>query len=178
MLSCQSGEATKEKDEGETKEEQVDNELTIVDEPSFETLSFPSEDDLEITADLYHASTDGPVVVLCHQAGWSRGEYKETAKTLQERGYNCLAVDQRSGGAVNDTDNETFKRAEAAGKGTEFLDAEQDIVAAVNYMSERYGKPVILVGSSYSAALSLKVAAENDNVRAVLSFSPGEYFGG
>ena len=33
------------------------------------------------------------------------------------------------------------------------------------------------MGSSYSAALGLKVAKENPNVKAVLSFSPGEYFG-
>ena len=178
IVACQSGETTKETESGEKKEEMVVEEpKQEEDNVSFETLTFPSEDGLEITADLYHASTEGPAVVLCHQAGWSRGEYIETAKKLQERGYNCLAVDQRSGGGVNDVENETFKRAKAAGKATEFLDAEQDIVAAVNFMSERYGKSVILIGSSYSAALSLKVTVENENVRAVMSFSPGEYFG-
>ena len=39
-------------------------------------------------------------------------------------------------------------------------------------------KKVVLVGSSYSASLSLKIAAEHPElVDAVASFSPGEYFG-
>jgi hypothetical protein len=33
-----------------------------------------------------------------------------------------------------------------------------------------------LLGSSYSASLVLKVAAENNKVEAVIVFSPGEYF--
>ena len=39
-----------------------------------------------------------------------------------------------------------------------------------------YQQKIILVGSSYSASLVLKIAKENDKVRAVASFSPGEYF--
>ena len=139
--------------------------------------NFPSLDGLEITADLFHVADDAPVFVLCHQARYNRTEYTETAKALMARGYNCLATDQRSGGVLNDQDNETAKRATAKGLPTSYLDAEPDIIAAVNYMAEKYNQQVILVGSSYSASLRLKVAKENPNVKAVLSFSPGEYFG-
>jgi dienelactone hydrolase len=86
-------------------------------------------------------------------------------------------VDQRSGDAVNGVTNETAARAKAKKLGREYLDAEPDILAAVNWAANRSGKPVILVGSSYSASLALKVAKENANVRAVAAFSPGEYFG-
>lgn len=141
------------------------------------TITFPSLDGLEITADLYHVGDDAPVFVLCHQARYNRTEHTETAKTLMARGYNCLATDQRSGGLLNDQDNETTKRATAKGLPTAYIDAEPDIIAAVNYMAKKYNQPVILVGSSYSAALGLKVAKENPNVKAILSFSPGEYFG-
>ena len=141
------------------------------------TITFPSADGLEITADLYHVGDNAPVFVLCHQARYNRTEHTETAKALMARGYNCLATDQRSGGVLNDQDNETAKRATAKGLPTNYLDAEPDITAAVNFMADKYKQQVILVGSSYSAALGLKVAKENPYVKAVLSFSPGEYFG-
>lgn len=141
------------------------------------TITFPSLDGLEVTADLFHVGDNAPCFVLCHQARFNRTEHTETAKALMARGYNCLATDQRSGGVLNDQDNETAKRATAKGLPTNYLDAEQDIIAAVNYMAKKYNQPVILVGSSYSAALGLKVAKENSNVKAILSFSPGEYFG-
>jgi len=141
------------------------------------TITFPSLDGLEITADLFHVADDAPVFVLCHQARYNRTEHTETAKALMARGYNCLATDQRSGGVLHDQENETANRATKKGLPTTYLDAEIDIIAAVNYMAEKYQQKVILVGSSYSAALGLKVAKQNPFVKAVLSFSPGEYFG-
>lgn len=145
--------------------------------PTMTTITFPSLDGLEITADLFHVADDAPVFVLCHQARYNRTEHTETAKALMARGYNCLATDQRSGGVLNDQENETANKAKAQGLPMSYLDAEPDIIAAVNYMAEKYQQKVILVGSSYSAALGLKVAKENPNVKAILSFSPGEYFG-
>jgi dienelactone hydrolase len=96
---------------------------------------------------------------------------------LQSAGYTCLAIDQRSGDVANDIVNETAKRAKLQRKPTEYLDAEQDMVAAINWLHERYHRPVILVGSSYSAGLALKIARTNEHVRAVAAFSPGEYYG-
>jgi alpha-beta hydrolase superfamily lysophospholipase len=142
------------------------------------TVTFDSEDGLEMTADQYHIKLDKPVIILCHQAGWSRGEYKEIAVTLNELGFNCIALDQRSGGSVNDISNQTAANARAEGKGQTFLDAEQDIRAAITKYAAEYNKNVILWGSSYSSSLALKVAAENDKVDKVLSFSPGEYLPG
>ncbi len=51
------------------------------------------------------------------------------------------------------------------------------MIAAINYAYQKSGKKVVLVGSSYSASLALKIAATNKKVSAVLAFSPGEYFG-
>ena len=140
-------------------------------------LNFPSLDGLLITADLYEVSAEAEMIVLCHQAGWSRGEYLETAKWLNDMGYNCLAIDQRSGKGVNEVENETAALAKSKKLKQSYLDAEQDICAAVQFAAERSGKDVILVGSSYSASLVLKVAAEHDGIKAVAAFSPGEYFG-
>ncbi len=174
--SCSNPETTQEKTKP-SQTEKATSPTTKKSEPAMTTITFPSLDGLEITADLFHVADDTPVFVLCHQARYNRTEHTETAKALMARGYNCLATDQRSGGVLNDQDNETAKRAAAKGLPMNYIDAEPDIIAAVNYMAEKYKQPIILVGSSYSAALSLKVAKENPNVKAVLSFSPGEYFG-
>ncbi len=140
-------------------------------------VSLNAADGLEITADLYEVDPVCQMVILCHQAGWSRGEYRETAKWLNTKNFNCLAIDQRSGEGVNDVNNETAARAKQQGKGQSYLDAEQDIVAAVHWAQARTGRRVVLVGSSYSASLVLKIAMDMDEVMGVAAFSPGEYFG-
>lgn len=96
-----------------------------------------------------------------------------------EWGYNCMAIDQRSGDAVNDVKNETAARASEQGLSGDYIDALPDIEAAVDYLSTKAGgEQIIILGSSYSSALVLKVANESDKVRAVASFSPGEYYDG
>lgn len=142
------------------------------------TLTFPSLDGVTITADLYHVADSLPVMLLCHQASYSRGEYIETAHQLNQWGFNCLAIDQRSGKSVNGVKNQTHWDAQEKGRPTNYPDAEIDLIAAINYLVIRYQQDVILLGSSYSASLALKLANEHDRVRAALAFSPGEYFRG
>lgn len=139
-------------------------------------INFPSKDGLLITADHYKINDISPVIILCHQAGYSRGEYLETAKELNKLGFNCIAVDQRTGGVVNGIKNETAALAKSKNKPSNYIDAEQDIIAVVDYAFQLYKKRVILFGSSYSASLALKIGKENEKVAAVIAFSPGEYF--
>jgi dienelactone hydrolase len=144
-----------------------------------EKLNFNSSDGLEITADSYFSNPEtAPLILLFHQAGWSRGEYKEIAPKLNALGFNCIAVDQRSGGEVNEVVNETFTRAVEKKLGTTYVDAEIDIVAAIEFAKKKYTKAsqLIIWGSSYSAGLVLKIAGERDDIGAVLAFSPGEYY--
>jgi len=146
---------------------------------SVQTITFLSEDSLIISADVYikHKLTS-PLIVLFHQAGWSRGEYIEIAPKLNDLGFNCIAVDQRSGEKVNGVINKTHIRAATTNKPTAYLDAYVDMVSTLNYAKENYSKGKLLVwGSSYSAALVIKLASEqNDKIDGVLAFSPGEYF--
>jgi len=143
-----------------------------------QNIEFPSSDELKITADLYVKDPGFPYVLLCHQARFSRGEYIETAPKLNKLGFNCMAIDQRSGGHANNIINDTAERAKQQKKPTEYVDAEQDIRAAVDYLYKKAGKPIILVGSSYSASLVLIIANGNEKVAKVISFSPGEYIKG
>ena len=148
-------------------------------EKDYKTITFPSADDVKITADLYmpHGKTK-PFIVLCHQAGWSRGEYREIAPKLNELGFNCMAIDQRSGNEVNKVANETMKAASAANKPVTFVDAEPDMIAAIKFARANHAEgKVILWGSSYSSALALRIAGEEPAlIDGVLAFAPGEYF--
>ena len=89
-----------------------------------------------------------------------------------------MAVDLRSGKEVNRVANETMSRAKAKGRGTAYIDAMQDIEATLAYVRNHYAEDkVIAWGSSYSAALVLKVAGDKPElVDGVLAFAPGEYF--
>ncbi len=146
-----------------------------------ETISFPSIDGLQITADTHieHPDKKIPFVVLFHQAHWSRrGEQQEIAPKLNQLGFNCMAVDLRSGKEVNGVVNVTMPRAKAENKGTTYVDALQDMEAGLKYARNHYAEDkVIAWGSSYSAALVLKIAADRPElVDGALTFAPGEYF--
>lgn len=155
----------------------VEDEPDMIDSPRTETIEIPSLDSLMITADLKHISIDHDLILFCHQAGWSRGEYKAIADTFYRLGFNCLAIDQRSGNAVNDVPNATAQRAEAAELSQSYADAEQDIIAALNWAKEHYDGQILLLGSSYSAGLVLKIAAATPKrIGKVMAFSPGEYY--
>ncbi len=98
---------------------------------SGETINFKASDGVNVTADLYMPhETSAPFIILYHQAGYSRGEYLSIAPQLNAMGFNCMAVDQRSGDKVNGIINETHKGAVAANLPTEYLDAIPDMEAA------------------------------------------------
>jgi len=142
-------------------------------------LHFTSMDGVSVSADLYmEYPQKRPFVILFHRAGWSRGEYVQIAPRLVKMGFNCMAVDLRSGGSINGVRNMTAISAKSLGKKTGFLDAEKDVLAAVSYARKGPAKGVLILwGSSYSASLVIKAAAEHPKLcDGLLLFSPGEYF--
>ena len=140
------------------------------------TITFYAKDSVLITADTYFLNDIEPTVLLCHQAGFSRGEYLETAKKINILGLSCMAIDQRSGKAVNGVINRTAKNADSKLKNVGYAGAKQDLEAAIDHLYELNGnQPIILVGSSYSASLALWLGSENKKIKAVAAFSPGEY---
>ena len=143
------------------------------------TTTFSTEDGVTVTADLYLIENEeAPFIILFHQAGYSRGEYLEIAPKLNELGFNCMAIDQRSGKGVNGIENSTFKNASQLGKKTKYPDAIPDLEAALQFVRNKYNPSKLIIwGSSYSAALVLYIGSKHPNeVHGILSFSPGEYF--
>lgn len=140
------------------------------------TVTFSSGDGLEITADEYIIVNDNPYILLFHEQESSRGEYQTIARRLCKMDYNCLAVDVRNGGNKNFVSNETVKNCRENKCSTGVNDIELDLLAAIEYTFNKSGQPVVLFGSGSNGSLCLKLAKENDNVRAVIALSPGEYF--
>ncbi|MEN8187889.1 MAG: alpha/beta hydrolase [Bacteroidota bacterium] len=142
-------------------------------------IHFNAEDGVKITADLYLLpQPDAPIIILYHQARFSRGEYKEIAPKLNKLGFSCIAIDQRSGNEVNNVVNQTHLEAVKLKKATEYIDAIPDVEAALRYVKKNFTpKKVIIWGSSYSSSLVLYMGGKYpDDVNGILAFSPGEYF--
>ena len=109
---------------------------------------------------------------MFHQAGANgRAEYASITPKLTAKGYNVLQVDQRSGGSSFGSENRTVK---ARGGKTDYCAAYSDMEGALSYVKTLDpDSKVFAWGSSYSAALSLKLASEHgEDPTGVLSFSP------
>ena len=133
---------------------------------------FQAADGVKVRGDYYASPRPKALILLFHQAGSSKGEYRNIAPRLVRDGFSALAIDQRSGGSL-------FGRNETAagyGKETSYLDAAKDLDAAIAWARSRK-LPIVLWGSSYSAALVFLEAAKQTDIKAVLAFSPGEYLG-
>jgi alpha-beta hydrolase superfamily lysophospholipase len=136
-----------------------------------QSLTLQAADRVSISALSYEARSPKAVVLLFHQAGSSKAEYATIAPRLAASGYSSLAIDQRSGGTLFGP-NETVARLSTSAS---YAAAKADLVAALDWATQRH-LPVILWGSSYSAALIFEVAADHaGQVNALLAFSPGEY---
>jgi dienelactone hydrolase len=136
-------------------------------------VSFKSADGRAVFADRYPAKkASAAALLLFHQAGSNAGEYAPVAPRLVKEGYDCLAVDLRSGGTKwgrkNRTGNDTGN----------YMAAYKDMEAALTWAKAQGYKKIAIWGSSYSASLALKLAGSHKEVSAVLAFSPGEYFDG
>ncbi len=140
-----------------------------------EQITLTASDGVKVYADFYPAGSNSqPYILLFHQAGSNRAEYAPIAPRLVKLGFNCLAIDQRSGGDLWGQQNETVRHV---GHNGEYLDVLKDMEAALAWARSSGNNGKVLVwGSSYSAALVFVLAAEHhDEVAGVLGFSPGEY---
>jgi len=134
-----------------------------------------ASDGVSVFADSYRAaSPTAPVILLFHQADSSKAEYATIAPRLVTLGYNAVAIDQRSGGALFGA-NLTVQHL---GHSAPFLDVMRDMEASLAWVRRTYpNAPVYAWGSSYSASLVFALAARHPHdVAAVLAFSPAEYF--
>ena len=162
--------------------------FTFISNPNFaqmntpfsgKTITIKSPDGVIITADLYILpQAEAPLIILYHQAGFSRGEYRPIAPQLNQLGFSCISIDQRSGDEVNGIINQTHAEAEKLHLATKYVDAIPDVEAAFHYAkNELKAENIIIWGSSYSASLSFYMSSKYpDDIKGIIAFSPGEYF--
>ncbi len=161
-----------------------------------QTISFKAEDGVTVTADFYpSARKSDPTIVMFHQSASSRGEYQTIAPRLQQRGFNCLAVDLRWGKKDfwNGVENETARAYGSYEVVDNFVDTDAyqyeevwprifdsylDMTAALKWLKENdFDGDLIVWGSSFSAMLQFKLAREfPEEIEAMVSYSPGEYY--
>lgn len=139
-------------------------------------VSLVARDGVRIFGTFYESRGRARAIILqFHQAGSNKAEYKTIAPKLAEAGFAVLAIDQRSGGRNFGANNETV---DLLGQSRDYLAAKPDLEAAIAWASAKK-LPIIIWGSSYSAALVYLVASEKpDKVVAALAFSGGNYLGG
>ena len=144
-------------------------------QPSGDMMLLIAKDKARVFASYYRAmNNNSKIALLFHQAGSNRMEYEPLLSSMHIAGFDTLAIDQRSGGPRWGIDNMTVKRL---GESAEYIEAYQDLEAALEYAVKRKYKTIVVVGSSYSASLAIVLASQNpDTISAVVAFSPGEYF--
>ncbi len=140
-----------------------------------EMVTLSAADGAKVFGTIWRAAgAKPPLIVAFHQAESSRAEYTPIAPRLAQAGFTVLAIDQRSGGGAFGGTNQT---AAALGRDATYEEALPDLEAALAWAKgNANGAPVVVWGSSYSAALVFLLAAKHPHeVSAIVAFSPGEY---
>ena len=141
----------------------------------WETIAFPTSDGVTVHGDLYvsESGEQGPLILLFHQGGADgRGEYGPIVGRLVDQGFSILLIDQRRGGDRFGGPNRTA--ADLAGVEFGYCNVYPDLEATLSLVRERgFVGPLVAWGSSYSATLTIRLAAEHpDELEAALAFSP------
>ena len=140
-----------------------------------ESVQLIAADGVKVFGQMWRATgPKPPIVVAFHQAESSSAEYAPIAPRLVQAGFTVLAIDQRSGDGAFGGTNRTVA---ALGRSTGYEQALPDLEAALAWANKNAnGSPIVVWGSSYSAALVfLLAAAHPGDLGGIVAFSPGEY---
>jgi len=148
--------------------------MAVATASSAQVVTFKASDGQKVFAQLYSANKKSKgIILMFHQAGSNRSEYSPIATQVIKLGFDCLAVDQRSGGNMWNATNQTAAQYRQVNN---YLSAYQDMEGALDWAKSRNYPKIIAWGSSYSASLVLRLMSEHPEIAAGLVFSPGEYF--
>ncbi|NKB87785.1 MAG: hypothetical protein GKS06_06150 [Acidobacteria bacterium] len=128
---------------------------------------------VELIADRYDLADPRATILLFHQGGGSaRGEYGFLIPHLLARNYAVVAVDLYGGGDRFGRPNRTL-RGSSPPDDFGYCDAGSQIRSVINHVGESTNRPMVLWGSSYTAALVVRETARDAvGVAATLAFSP------
>ena len=136
-----------------------------------EEIELTTSDGISVFGNWFETDPSAPTMMLFHQGGSNaRAEYDMHVPRFLHAGYNVLMTDQRRGGTRLGGQNRTV--SEAGDATYSYCDAYPDLVAALRFAESRSNGPIVALGSSYSAALVMKLAADEASIDATLAFSP------
>lgn len=138
-------------------------------------ITFPAKDGKKVFADLYRAGAtqSTAVILMFHQAHSSAAEYYPIAPRVSKLGFDCLAVDQRSGGDMYGPNRTAAQYSGDPG----YMAAYNDVEGALDWAQKQGYTTIVAWGSSYSSCLVLRLGSDHpDALKAVIGYSPGEYF--
>ena len=143
------------------------------------TVRFRTSDGVTIVGTYTPAKQKpAPVALLIHSIARNRSTWDDLVKVLQQNDISALAIDLRghgeSTGKTVGENSETLDFRSFVGR--DYMDMQLDIEAAVDWLEaqpEIDRKHIALVGESLGANLVLRYAAINEDIAAVVAFSPG-----
>jgi len=153
--------------------------ITVAADPGGRPARFATTDNVAIAGSFYEpARGPSPAVILLHSLGRSRSQWNQFAPTLQRNGIAALAIDLRGHGESTRrvTSGGELELAFAGFKPSDYEDMQFDVDAAVNWLTQHPGvdsRRVAIIGSSVSANVALRYATVNDDLAALILFSPG-----
>ncbi len=148
---------------------------------SSNSVSLETKDRLLLSASYYEPkrrknAPPAPAAMLLHDAGSSREELAEMATYLHKKGFAVLTLDLRGHGA-SATEETNFENADEKERETLWAMSTRDVDAASKFLLKQSGvhaSNLSLVGVGAGAALVVRRAAKDDNVRAIVLIDPAK----
>jgi len=139
-----------------------------------ENVKFTTEDGWEIAAIYQPASEETQkTVILLHDLGKNKSEFKTFSQKLQAQGFGYLIIDMRGhGDSINKGEYKTFLKT---GTDNEFNLMARDITAAINYLGTQKETPpqdIFLTGSGLGANVASKAIALNPDTGGIALLTP------
>ena len=140
--------------EADTQEEQMATRLT-------------TSDNKNIAFTFFEGPKNGPGAILLHQLSRDRHDYDAFAPKLVDAGYNVISIDVRGHGESSGDWN-LFSA-------NDFRQIGLDIAAAKEHLGKQGvdTSRILLIGASFTANAVINYAADDRDVKAVISLSPG-----
>ena len=148
-------------------------------------VSFETKDRQLLSASYYEpkrrkSSPPAPAAMLIHDAGSSREELAEMSAYLHKKGFAVLSLDLRGHGS-SATEDTNFEKADEKTRETLWAMSTRDVDAATKFLLGQNGvhaTNLSIVGVGAGAALAVRRAAKDENVRALVLVDPAtESFG-
>jgi alpha-beta hydrolase superfamily lysophospholipase len=152
------------------REEVIMEAETMIEPINAESVTFTTEDSMEIFGKYYPAEGDKAIILL-HMLNKDHTSWNLFAAELNNQGYNVLAIDLRGHGKSN-VDWKEFGDEQ-------FIKMGLDVKQAKQFMFHKNSRfKFVVMGASIGANLALNNAVEDKEVIGVALLSPGlEYRG-